>query len=196
MTQATNQPETRSGRARVCAVSDIGKSCSRCRQASDLPNKVGFATHSCAVVAHRRRHFSLIFYPQGRQVLYHHTTAYDCAPPFLTHASVSCYRPRAIFSAADLDGRVLYIDLDTVVTGSLEDIAGYSGPFATLSAQGMANERRPSGLNSSVMSWEAGSKTAPGVAYDLLREAYGVVSSRRLPRVHFTVLATDQAHDI
>lgn len=79
---------------------------------------------------------------------------------------------------ADLQGRVLYIDLDTVIAGSLEDIAGYSGPFAALSAEGMANERRPSGINSSVMSWEAGSQAGPGVAYRLLEGAYRVVSSR------------------
>ncbi|CAN0520901.1 unnamed protein product, partial [Ectocarpus sp. 8 AP-2014] len=55
-----------------------------------------------------------------------------------------------------LAGRVVYMDLDTVIAGSLDEIAGYAGPFAVLSAEGMANERRPGGLNSSVMSWDAG----------------------------------------
>lgn len=78
-------------------------------------------------------------------------------------------------------GRVLYLDLDTIITGSLDDIAGYSGPFAALSVKEMANERRPAGLNSSVMSWEAG-REAPAVqpVHDLLKEAYEVVSKLNL----------------
>ncbi|CAM9098666.1 unnamed protein product [Scytosiphon promiscuus] len=81
---------------------------------------------------------------------------------------------------AGLTGRVLYIDLDTVIVGSLEDVAGYTGPFAALSAEGMANERRQTGLNSSVMSWDAGVKGDAGavrVVYGLLREAYSVVTA-------------------
>ena len=80
---------------------------------------------------------------------------------------------------AGLSGRVLYLDLDTIVAGSLDEIAGYSGPFAALSVEGMANERRPTGLNSSVMCWEAGGGEAPPAvraAYDQLRSAYEVVS--------------------
>lgn len=74
-------------------------------------------------------------------------------------------------------GRVLYLDLDTVITGSLDDLAGYSGPFAALSVEDMANERRPDGLNSSVMCWDAG-KEAPAVQaiHDLLKDNYEVVS--------------------
>lgn len=74
-------------------------------------------------------------------------------------------------------GRVLYLDLDTVITGSLDDLAGYSGPFAALSVEEMANERRPTGLNSSVMCWDAG-REAPAVqpVHDLLKDAYEVVS--------------------
>ncbi|CAM9838694.1 unnamed protein product [Discosporangium mesarthrocarpum] len=55
-----------------------------------------------------------------------------------------------------LHGRVLYLDLDTIIVGSLGDIAGYTGRFGVLSAQGMDNENRDSGFNSSVMAWEAG----------------------------------------
>lgn len=75
-------------------------------------------------------------------------------------------------------GRVLYLDLDTVVVGSLGDVAGYSGTFAALSVEGMANELRPTGLNSSVMSWDA-SREAPTVraVHGLLKEAYAVVSA-------------------
>lgn len=79
-------------------------------------------------------------------------------------------------SEANLQGRVLYLDLDTVITGCLEDIAAYSGPFAALSVAGMANERRPVGLNSSVMSWDAGREKSVQAVYDLLQEAYMPVS--------------------
>ncbi|CAM9433570.1 unnamed protein product, partial [Ectocarpus fasciculatus] len=82
-----------------------------------------------------------------------------------------------------LAGRVLYIDLDTVVADSLDDIAGYAGPFAVLSAEGMANERRPGGLNSSVMSWDASSEVnTVQPVHDLLKEAYAVVSEPNQPR--------------
>jgi len=50
--------------------------------------------------------------------------------------------------------RVLYFDLDTVITGPLDDIAAYSGPFAIL-----RDVYRPDGLQSSVMAWEAGTLT-------------------------------------
>lgn len=80
-------------------------------------------------------------------------------------------------------GRVLYIDLDTVIADSLDDIAGYAGPFAVLSAKGMANERRPEGLNSSIMSWDAGNEVSTvQPVHDLLKEAYAVVSVPNQPR--------------
>lgn len=47
--------------------------------------------------------------------------------------------------------RVLYFDLDTAITGSLDEIANYKGPFAIL-----RDVYRPGGLQSSVMAWEAG----------------------------------------
>lgn len=47
--------------------------------------------------------------------------------------------------------RVLYFDLDTVITGPLDDIAAYAGEFAIL-----RDAYRPEGLQSSVMAWEAG----------------------------------------
>ena len=61
-----------------------------------------------------------------------------------------------LFSAeAGLVGKILYIDLDTVITGSLADIASYDGPFATLSTNEMANEKRNEGYNSSIVIWNA-----------------------------------------
>lgn len=66
-----------------------------------------------------------------------------------------------------------------MIAGSLDNLAGYAGPFAALSAEGMANERRETGLNSSVMCWDAGEigdSCAVQAVYGLLREAYKVVS--------------------
>jgi hypothetical protein len=50
--------------------------------------------------------------------------------------------------------RVLYFDLDTVITGPLDAIAAYTGDFAILK-----DAYRPGGLQSSVMAWEAGKHT-------------------------------------
>lgn len=47
--------------------------------------------------------------------------------------------------------RVLYFDLDTVITGPLDEIASYAGNFAILQ-----DFYRKDGLQSSVMAWEAG----------------------------------------
>ena len=52
--------------------------------------------------------------------------------------------------------RVLYIDLDTVITGSLDHIVGtYKGSFAILSTKGLDNEGQDfsDGYNSSIMMW-------------------------------------------
>ena len=56
--------------------------------------------------------------------------------------------------------RVLYIDLDTVIVGSLDGIAAYPGPFALLSTTGFANEGFDGGYNSSVVAFAAGWGTA------------------------------------
>jgi FkbM family methyltransferase len=47
--------------------------------------------------------------------------------------------------------RVLYFDLDTVITGPLDSIATYRGGFTTL-----RDAYRPNGLQSAVMMWEVG----------------------------------------
>jgi len=57
---------------------------------------------------------------------------------------------------AGLDGRrVLFLDLDQVVVGSLAAIAAYRGAFAILGTEGIACELAAGGYNSSVMAWEA-----------------------------------------
>jgi hypothetical protein len=56
--------------------------------------------------------------------------------------------------------RIVYFDLDTVITGRLDELVGYRGKFAIL-----RDFFRPNGMQSSVMLWEAGSGSSPkGVA--------------------------------
>lgn len=51
--------------------------------------------------------------------------------------------------------RVLYFDLDTAITGPLDEIAAYDGPFAIL-----RDAYRPTDWQSSVMAWTAGQQVA------------------------------------
>jgi hypothetical protein len=61
-----------------------------------------------------------------------------------------------LFKAGVLpDGdRVVYFDLDTLITGPIDKLAAYDGEFGIL-----ADFYRPLGLQSSVMAWEAGKQT-------------------------------------
>ncbi|KAH8094982.1 hypothetical protein JL720_2251 [Aureococcus anophagefferens] len=83
-----------------------------------------------------------------------------------------------LFSAdAGLEGRVLYVDLDTVVCGPLAGLAAYGGDsVALLGTDDLANENRSGGYNSSLMVW-----TAPALSEidDLVAEpgAYAALSS-------------------
>jgi hypothetical protein len=56
-------------------------------------------------------------------------------------------------------GRVVYLDLDTIIVGSLDELFGCDAHFATLSADAWAcerdNGRHGCGLNSSLMLWDA-----------------------------------------
>jgi hypothetical protein len=47
--------------------------------------------------------------------------------------------------------RVIFFDLDTLITGRLDELAAYDGPFAIL-----RDFFRPNGMQSSVMAWRAG----------------------------------------
>lgn len=47
--------------------------------------------------------------------------------------------------------RVLFLDLDSVICGRIDELAAYDGPFATL-----RDFYRPDGLQSAVMAWKAG----------------------------------------
>ncbi|MFO1183593.1 MAG: FkbM family methyltransferase [Bauldia sp.] len=63
-----------------------------------------------------------------------------------------------LFPAGD---RVLFLDLDTVIAGRLDEIAAYDGPFAIL-----RDFLRPRGWQSSVMAWPAGFGEGIWTAYD------------------------------
>lgn len=71
----------------------------------------------------------------------------------IPNASQSWFDKLYLFSpeAFEPGERVLYFDLDTVITGPLDGIAAYDGLFAIL-----RDVYRPDGLQSSVMAWEAG----------------------------------------
>eukprot|EP00435_Cladocopium_sp_Y103_P012485 s3282_g3.t1 len=68
-----------------------------------------------------------------------------------------------LFSAeAGLDGhRVLFLDLDQVIVGTLEPLLAYQGPFAVLHTDDIACELAPGGYNSSVISWRGGAEFRP-----------------------------------
>lgn len=65
-----------------------------------------------------------------------------------------------VFAEGD---RILYFDLDTLVVGSLDEIAAYQGKFAIL-----GDFYRPGSLQSSVMAWTAGEMDHVWKAWDSL----------------------------
>jgi hypothetical protein len=56
----------------------------------------------------------------------------------------------SLFEPGRFKGRVLYLDLDVTVIGSLAEIANFDAPFASIK-----DWERPT-INSSVMAWDAG----------------------------------------
>ena len=59
----------------------------------------------------------------------------------------------SLFSSSfPLQGRILYIDLDTIITGSIDELAKYQGEFAILSTHDIDNEGKDfsNGYNSSL----------------------------------------------
>lgn len=65
-------------------------------------------------------------------------------------------------------GRVLYMDLDTVIVGDLSDLAAYSGQFAMLS-----DFLRPERPASGVMAWDAGCEQARAIWEAFTRDPEG-----------------------
>ena len=76
-----------------------------------------------------------------------------------------------------MSGRVLYVDLDTVVTGPLDDLCRCSTRFAILSTKNLDNEGKDfsNGLNSSLVLWNAEDEEIGAVVHDQLRENFDVV---------------------
>lgn len=59
-----------------------------------------------------------------------------------------------LFRPGNFDGPVLYFDLDTVLVGSIDDLASYVGSFALL-----GDFYKPLNLQSGVMAWTPGAHT-------------------------------------
>ena len=78
----------------------------------------------------------------------------------------------SLFDPGRFDGRVLYLDLDVTVVGSLDDLAAYPHPFAAIS-----DYLNPLVLNSSVMAWDASVSTR-GVADRVFTEFSASVMER------------------
>lgn len=61
-----------------------------------------------------------------------------------------------LFSDTGLEGRLLYIDLDTVITGSLNELAKYEGAFAVMGTSDLECEKAKDGYNTSIIAWHSG----------------------------------------
>lgn len=55
-----------------------------------------------------------------------------------------------LFKPGTFEGRVLYLDLDVTITGNLDEVAEFGGPFCIM------KDPNRIGFNSSVMAWDAG----------------------------------------
>jgi hypothetical protein len=90
----------------------------------------------------------------------------DSSPFLRKRNNAGWWHKATLFDSPVLRDEVcLYIDLDTVVVGSLdamlEKLCSRNSFFATLGTEGMVNERRSSGLNTSVMLWKSSVELAP-----------------------------------
>lgn len=61
----------------------------------------------------------------------------------------------SLFSDHGLEGRLLYIDLDTVITGSLNELAKYTGVFAVMGTSDIYCEKAKDGYNTSIIAWHS-----------------------------------------
>ena len=50
---------------------------------------------------------------------------------------------------------MLYIDLDTVITGSLDELGRYSGAYAVMGTSDIQCEKGKSGYNTSIIAWHS-----------------------------------------
>lgn len=62
----------------------------------------------------------------------------------------------SLFEPGRFKGRVLYLDLDVSVIGSLDDLAAFPSPFVIIENFKEFKEPNKARFNSSVMAWDAG----------------------------------------
>ncbi|GMF43045.1 unnamed protein product [Phytophthora fragariaefolia] len=95
------------------------------------------------------------------------------------------------------NSRCLYVDLDTVVVGSLVDLLVWSPPIgvlALLKTDGMANEQREGGYNSSIMAWRVdGDIAALQFLYSFLHSHFGSVTKYIYKFDHWLEMAHPEA---
>lgn len=81
--------------------------------------------------------------------------------PFKEHVVLESDKPGwfsklDLFKPGQFSGRVLYLDLDSTVIGSLDDLATIPAPFAIIKNFKEFKEPNKALFNSSVMRWDAG----------------------------------------
>jgi tetratricopeptide (TPR) repeat protein len=104
-----------------------------------------------------------------------HENNIHCLP--LESGWIGWWNKATLFSSSfPLDGRILYIDLDTVITGSMNEMAMYRGDFAILSTNGIDNEGKDfsNGYNSSILMWNANNKKLTSIC-EVLRQDFELV---------------------
>ncbi len=85
----------------------------------------------------------------------------------LTQAWPKWWSKLELFRPGAFSGPVLYFDLDTVLVGSIDDLASYRGPLAMLS-----DFLKPGKLQSGIMAW------TPGVATESIWRCFTVNPDR------------------
>lgn len=76
-----------------------------------------------------------------------------------------------------LSGRVVYIDLDTVIIGDPDELFSYNGRFGILSTNGLDNEGKEfvDGYNSSLMLWNGSDVVLHEAVYNILAYHFTLV---------------------
>lgn len=68
-----------------------------------------------------------------------------------------------------IEGMIFYIDLDMIITGNLDNLASYRGPFAVMSTDDLFCEATKDGYNSSIVIFQ---HDCARVLYDTLHKYY------------------------
>lgn len=101
----------------------------------------------CVPPAYEIKHLDRLY-----RMVRKHLSLPFCWRPITTEAEgfFGYWNKVRLFKPGQFQGRVLYLDLDVTVTGSLDDLARSPAPFTA-----MQDPWKP-GINSSVMVWDAG----------------------------------------